>query len=1597
MKIFTRISLVLIAVFVLFNTASAQLTSSFTVDVDNGCEGLTVNFTNLSTGSISYDWDFGDGYTDSTVNTSHTFQYSGGFLVTLRAYDSTGISDLSSHIINITPNPLASFSASKDSICPGDEVTFTNSSNDLSNPFWDFGDGTQTSILISPDHIFSIVGTYTVSLITSNSCGSDTAIRNVVVSNATSASANFSFFPNPACPGEPVNFYQATSNPENLTWFFGDGDTSSTANPVHSYIAEAIYQVKLVTTNSCGNSDTSIQSMNIDSKLSPTATASASPTTVCPNDTVFFYGWGGAYYSWNFGDGNTSTTQQPWHIYPSGATYTVVLTVTNYCGKSASDTLSISVNSNAKPSGFPGAEPNPSCPGDTVSFTPNTTGLITNYSWDFGDGNNATEDHPWHIYSDTGNYLVTLIITNLCGNSDTSSANVMINNISSPYVTFYPNPETACPGAAIDLTTYASGPYSFFWDFGDSTTSTKRNPLHVYSDTGRYNPLVIVTDGCNNIAFYSQPVTISYGQLPVADIGVWPAGKICVGQEVSFYNNSWHPNNFWDFGDGNSVTEEYTYYTYTTPGTYNVTLIAMASCGNDTMVMSIDIIGAPTADFSTVNVCGVDSVYFTDASTGSPTAWYWDFGDGNSSTNQNPSHLYNNSGNYNSTLIATNSSGCSDTITKAVTAGSSFIVSDITTNVSCNGSCNGSIDLSVTGGAAPYTYLWNNGITSQDISSLCAGTYTITVIDAAPCTSVTSITVYQPSAINTTVSGTNVVCNGGASGSIDLSAFGGIPSYTYSWSNGVTTQDLTDVTANTYNVTVTDAKGCTITNNVNITEPAVITISFTKSDANCGNSDGSAIATATGGGASYSYKWNTGSTTESISSVASGVYTITVTDEIACWSALSVTINDIGGPTVYIDSVDVSCFGGSDGSADASVVGGTPPYSYSWNNGQTTISATNVPSGTHTITVVDTVNCSGSASTTVLEPTSLVVSATTTNVDCYLNSTGSIDLFAAGGTPGYTYQWSNGSTNQDITNLSANTYYVTVTDLNNCQKLLTVTVTEPSLLLLSISAQNVLCYGDNSGSIDLIVSGGTTTYSYKWDNGTTTEDLSSIYMGTYSVSVTDGNGCLAMDAITISEPTALNISSTITDANCGTADGLIIATVTGGTSTYSYSWSNGSKSSTLYTITSGSYTLTVTDGNGCTITSSISLNDIGGPTVIITDSTNVNCKGGNDGTAQTSVFGGTPGYTYSWSNGQTTQNAVSLINGIYTIIATDISGCNGSNSVNIQDGIILSVTTSSVDVSCFGGNDGSATTSALNGTAPYQYDWSNGDTNKTANNLAAGTFEVTVTDINGCNGNSSASITQPTSLTISSTASDVSCSSDSSGTIDINVSGGTSPYTFNWSSGQTVEDLSGMSYGNYNITVLDANGCQTTIASVISAINTLAIDLGNDTSICSSKGVLLDPGRYEGGSYLWSTGDTSQTITATTSGTYSVLVTDSLGCTDTDTIALSLLANCDLVWPGDANNDGVANHYDLFSIGLYFNQTGPIRDVPSSVWQGYPALDWGDTSRFGVDLKYVDCNGDSVIDVKDVQSIVNNFGLVHAKTKSYNASNPDLYFEIDDA
>ncbi|MUV04437.1 hypothetical protein GN157_12025, partial [Flavobacterium rakeshii] len=1166
-----------------------------------------------------------------------------------------------------------------------------------------------------------------------------------------------------------------------------------------------------------------------------------------------------------------------------------------------------------------------------VCVNSNTSFSITatdgdSYQWQVDSGSGFTNITNGGVYSNATTTTLNItgvtasmagnsyrcIVSNSTGNATSGSASLSISNITLSGSQINVSCYGGTNGAAAVSPAGGFPPYSYSWVPTGGTGSVATGLA-----AGTYTVTVTDNIGCQATRTFTitEPTTEVSFSTVVTNVSCNGYNNGAIDLTVTGgtppYTYNW----------GGGITSED--LTGLAAGNYSVSISDSAGCNK---TASVTVNQPPAISLSSASQTNVSCYSGSDGSAtvnlatgGTGTGTYtYNWTPGNPMGDGTPTVSGLSAGTW--TCTVSDGNGCTASVNFTIEGPTAALSASATaTGVNCNGGVNGAVDLTVTGGTAPYTYVWSNTATTQNITGLEAGTYSVTVKDANNCTTTASATVDEPTVLSASTTFTAVSCYGNTDGSIDLTVTGGTPPYNFAWSNSAVTEDLTGLASGTYDVTVTDANNCTTTASRIVFEPMELTASaVVDSNQTCGNTDGAATANAIGGSGSYTYLWSNGATTESISGVTAGTYNVIITDTNGCNDSASVTIISNGVVASAVVDQNVSCNGGSNGAATASGTGGTPPYTYSWDNGATTASIADVAAGTYTVTITDSNTCSHTASVTITEPAVLSSSTTSTVVTCNGGSDGTAHIDITGGTAPYGISWSSGDTTADRVGLSAGEYDYTITDAKGCTVLGYATVTQPAVLSASAVSTPPACNNGNNGTATVTVTGGNPPYTYAWSNGGTSENLHGLTPGTYSVTVTDDKGCTTTASTTVNNPPALTATGVATNVSCnGGNNGSIDLTVTNGSGLYDFAWSNGAFTEDLTGLSPGTYTVTVSDLIGCTTTASITITQ---PTVLNASAmvdANVSCNSGNDGEATASATGGTAPYNYLWSNGATTASIAGVPAGTYTVTVTDANSCTDTANVTITQPTALNASAISTNVSCNGGSNGTVDLTVVGGTPPYTFAWSNTATTEDMTGLTAGTYNVTVTDSKGCTATASATITEPTVLMASAVTTDVSCNGGSNGTVDLTVTGGTAPYTFTWSNTATTEDMTGLTAGTYDVTVTDAKGCTTTASATVNEPAALIASLNSQTNIaCNGESTGSASITVNGGNppyaYSWSNGGTTATINNLAAGTYFVTVTDNKGCTAsasatlTEPTALIASASVDSNVSCNAGNDGAA-------------------------------------------------------------------------------------------
>ena len=840
------------------------------------------------------------------------------------------------------------------------------------------------------------------------------------------------------------------------------------------------------------------------------------------------------------------------------------------------------------------------------------------------------------------------------------------------------------------------------------------------------------------------------------------------------------------------------------------------------------------------------------------------------------------------------------------------------TQAQCGGN-DGAITLNVTGDFPPFTFLWSNGALTQDLVNIPAGNYTVNVTDGNGCSDSLTFNLNNISSMSITSNITDVNCVGGNSGAIDITPSGGTLPYTFLWSNGAVTEDISGLTAANYTVNITDGTGCQFSEAITVGSLPPITITLNNSaDEFCGQVNGSIDINVSGGSGSYGYSWDNGASTQDLTNIAGGTYIITVTDANGCQNTESfIVLNNVSNCssfcflTVQAITTDENCGNGT-GTIDVTISQATQPYIFTWSNGATTEDLSNLNAGTYTITVTDANQCVETLDITVGNNTgSLAISSNQLSNENCGNVDGAIDITVSGGTLPYTFSWDNGAVTEDISNLAAGDYIITITDGNGCTFNETYTIlNNTGSLAATTSIINEIC-GNSAGAINLTVTGNAGNLTYLWSNGAVTEDLTGLIAGLYSCTITDANGCILTTPSynVINESSTLLLTNTaVTNEDCANGLGEIDITIQGGTSPVTFLWSNGAVTEDITGLSAGTFSCTITDANGCQVlTGTINVFNSPGTLSLETDFVTDEICGNGAGAIFVNTTGGTAPITYLWDNGSTSEDISSLVAGTYILTATDANGCsfNLSETVNNTSGTLSLDNAVVLDENC---NDGTGSIDLFisGGTTPYTFLWSNSSVTEDLTSLSAGNYDVVVTDANGCSVNGNYTVNNNTNTLAVTFIGTAETCSNSLGEINITVTGGTLPYTFLWSNGAVTEDLTGISGGTYSCIVTDALGCEILTGDIIISNNpgSLAVTKAtNDESCGDATGSVTLTATGGAGllTFVWSPSvSITNTATGLSAGMYIYTVTDANSCTITDSAEIF-------------NNSGTLSHDNTFT------------------------------------------------------------------------------------
>lgn len=1067
-----------------------------------------------------------------------------------------------------------------------------------------------------------------------------------------------------------------------------------------------------------------------------------------------------------------------------------------------------------------------------------------------------------------------------------------------------------------------TAPYVYLWSHNANTRDVSGLSIGVYTVTVRDQQNCTATRAFTILAGAAVTLTATTVQTSCGASNGAIVVDVTSGG-IAPYTYAW--SNAQTTGNGSSAVEPFSIANLAA-GSYSVTVFSATGCSgfSNVTVSSSGQLNISTVH-SNVSCFGGNNGVATVTVTGGTAPFTYTLNGGPVQTATASPFVINNLNAGAKTLVVTDATGCSRTQTFTVTQAAAINIDAMYPSAVCNQAQLVDIGTAVSGGTSPYTYLWSNGATTSGIGAVPAGTYQVSVQDARGCSATRMI---QIGTLPQAVFGTSIKnpdCST-KNGFIFLSS---AEPLSYLWNDGSTAPGRVNLDSGLYIVKATHiVSGCMDSDTFRLQRIGLPTLSATTTSARCSQNAG-AIQLSVAPAGNYTYLWSTGSTLQNQSGLSAGVYTVTV--DGSCPATATFEVKNLG---LSVAVTPVSCNGGSNGTIDLSVSGGSGDYSYLWSNNATSQDLTGLAAADYTVTVTDLSDgCSATITAVVSQPPVLQLTETTRNA-CLGLANGSITLAVSGGTAPYAYIWSNGASTANLGVLPGGIYTVVVADARSCTAFKAITIAQSPQMLAPISNNTPSSCTGATGALTVSPVGGTPPYTVLWSNGATTPAINGLAAGTYTVTVADVIGCTMVTTATVAgSGINFNPSITTTRATCGQNNGTVTLNISGvNPNTLTYLWSNGSNTQSLTQVPGGTYVVTITNAAGCstTMTGTV-LSD--SPFNVSIAATNISCYGTNNGAVNFEISGGTPPYFYIWNNGATTQDLNNLAPGIYTVIARDANNCSVTREAIIsQPALLYAFAYIITPVSCPACTDGGITSGGIGGSAPYVYQWSNNGTTQDLNGIGAGNYTLTITDANGCTATDQAVV--PVSCGPANNLSflpivvpNESCGTAPNGTISFNFWGDPGPYAYQWSNGVTNGGgnhaaappmyITGLAAGTYQVTVTSVNGACFVFEGEVKNGNPGSLGLSIQSTAPSCGGIAngsisvdIQP-RFAVSpySFTWAgsgaTGNGSNIvaepfdISGLAAGQYSVTVTNGVGCTVVRSV---VVANSGLVFTSTVSN-----------------------------------------------------------------------------------------------
>ena len=933
---------------------------------------------------------------------------------------------------------------------------------------------------------------------------------------------------------------------------------------------------------------------------------------------------------------------------------------------------------------------------------------------------------------------------------------------------------------------------SYSWSTGDSTNALSNLSAGVYQVT------ISDTLGCNVVE------SIAINNSTRASSSIIGTDATCFGQNNGsvIVNDTITDTGYsylWSTGDTTKSLNNLS------PATYFVLATSPEGClsaDSINILAEREVAINPTVTNSTCDGVNNGSIIINDTMDVTGFRFGWSTGDSTQMISNLGSGVY--------TVAVADTSGCINAAAITILNSRQLDITSSVVDATCEVAMNGSISVNDTSNT--YSYNWNTGDTSQTINVLSNGTYQVTVTDTIGCVANDSIMVGITPILSATTTLVDASCNGVNDGTVTVNEGTDLSNINISWNTGDSTQMLAGLGAGAYEVILTDSFGCTAADTALISEGMPFSIISTFTDATCdGLNDGMITLSDTTGVTRLNFAWSTGDSTQTITGLAAGDYSYTVTDTTGCALSGMVTLGTTKTIPLEINRTDVSCVGLSDGAITINDTLDNTGLIFNWNTGDSTQTISNISEGSYTISVADTLGCSVTSIINITASNSLSISLSQTNVSCTGLADGTVTIDEGSDLTGFTINWNTGADSQTLSNVGVGTYRAMVTDTLGCMAIDSIMVAADSSLQIGLTGNNIDCVDESTGritasGIDLSSSEG---LSFSWNTGDTTATINNLAAGSYEVTVTDSTGCFGTAGANLEQGDSIKINFVVSPVACmdTVGSGAILAVATGGSGSFTYDWSTGGTNNAIGNLLAGTYVLTVFDSLGCTLTDSVTL--ITPPDLIVAASTvqDATCEGTTDGSATVVVSGGTSPYNIQWSNGIITPTIQDLNPGIYTVVVIDGAGCEITDTAIIGSITQINLTTTELGgASSQNDADGVATVSATGGLAPHSFNWDNGAVGDTVNNLSAGNHIVIATDTNGCTGTDSINISFfELQVSIIETR-NLNCNGNNRGRATAAPLTGTAPFDYLWSTGDTTPTLTTLPAGMHSVTVTDVDG-----------------------------------------------------------------------------------------------------------------------------------------------------------------------------------------------